>query len=237
MPKNDNLVAGITIGAIFAFAVVAMILAVSYGPYAHKPLSNSTLSYITVTATGSVSAVPSQSVIYIMANGTAHSAANATAKLSQTITSIDSALSGYLSGNGSSIQTTSYNLYRPYNSSAYTASEGITVTLPVNYTSAGITALSVVNGTYITGVNIQLSKSQVAGLGSTALAIAMQNATTQAQEVAGPRTPLTISSISINSNGYFYPAPGLALGANLVKVFPGTQSVTQSVTVKYQYGS
>lgn len=236
MPKSDNLFAGIGIGAILAFAVVAIIFAVSYSPYVHKSQSNSTLSYITVTATGSVSATPSQSVIYINANGTASTAAGATAMLSNTITMIDSALSSYLNSNGSSIQTVSYNLYRPCNSSVYTASEGIMVTLPVNYTSGAITALSAVNGTYIMGVNIQLSKSQVAGLSSTALAIAMQNATTQAQDVAGPGVALTISSVSINSNGYFYPAAGLALGANLVKVFPGTQSVTQSVTVKYRYG-
>lgn len=235
MAGNDGLFAWVAIAAIVAFALTIIIISAMYNPYASRYRSfNSTASYIAVTATGSVSATPEQASLYITANGTAKSAANATAMLSKTVYAVDSALSGYLA-NGSSIQTTSYQLYVPYNSSYYTASEGITLTLPLNSTGSAIDALSKVSGTFINGVSIQLSQSQVSGMGSMALAIAMQNASMQAQQVAGPTTALKISSVTINSAGYIFPGPRFAVSENTVPFFPGTQSVTQSVTVKYAY--
>ena len=235
MAKNDNLYAGVAVVAILAFATTAIIGIIAFGQYRmHASQTNSTTSYITVTATGSVLRGP-VAVCHVH-NGERHSLERCQRHGKAVAGDNDDRLGTIgLPRQSSSIQTTSYNLYRPYNSSVYTASEGIVVLLPINYTEGAIAALSMINGTYITGVNVQLSKSQVSSLSSTALAIAMQNATTQAQNVAGPNVPLKISSVSINSNGYFYPTAGLALGANPVLVFPGTQSVTQSVTVKYWY--
>ncbi len=235
--NSDNLYAAIAVIAILAFAVTMIVGAVAYRNAFSPSQTNSALqkSTVTVTATGSVSAVPSQSTIYITANGTASNAANATARLARTVYAINSTLSSYLASGGSSIQTVSYQLYRPYNSSVYTASEGIVVTISINSTGSALAALSSVSDAYITGVTIQLSPSQVSSLSGTALSIAMQNATAQAQQVAGTHVPLTISSVSINSNGYIYPSPKLALGANIVPVFAGTQSVTQSVTVVFTY--
>ena len=139
--------------------------------------------------------------------------------------------------NGSSIQTTSYQLYRPYNSIYYTASESLTLSFQLNATGSAISALSLVNNTFISGISIQLSQSQVAGMSSSALAMAMQNATAQAQEVAGTSAHLNAVSVTINGAGYVFPGPKFSVASDTVPVFPGTQSVTQSVTVKYSYGS
>ncbi len=237
MGNNDNLYATIAVVAILAFAAAIIVTAIVAYRGALSPSTSSALqkSTVTVTATGSVSATPSQSAVYITVNGTAASAASATAMLSNTLYSLSSTLAPYLSNSTSDIQTVSYQLYRPYNSTMYTASEGLIVLLPLNTTGSAVTALSAVNNTYITGITIQLSQSQIRSLGPTALAIAMQNATTQAQLVAGPHVPLTISSVSINGNVYVYPGTRLALGANVVPIFTGTQSATQSITVVFTY--
>ena len=237
MAGNENLFAWIAIAAVVAFAVTVIVISVAYSQFGSRYRgSNSTLSYVTVTATGSVSAAPQQAEVYLTANGTARIAANATAMLSKTIYAINSAMSRYLI-NGSTIQTTSYQLYRPYNSSYYTASEGIAATVPLNAAGNAITSLSSINNTFINGVSLQLSQSQMRNMSSTALAIAMQNATMQAQQLVGPATRLSISSITVSSAGYIFPGPRLYVAENVVPVFPGTQSVTQSVTVKYSYTS
>ncbi len=235
MPGNERMFAGIATAAILALAVTMIIVAVAYSPYGQST-RGANASYITVTASGSVSQTPQQADVYLTANGTAENAANATAMLAQTIGRINSTVSRYLI-NGSSIQTTSYQLYRPYNSIYYTASESLTLSFPFNATGSAIAALSSVNNTFISGISIQLSQPQAAGMSSSALAMAMQNATAQAQEVAGTNAKLNVVSVTVNNAGYILPGPKFSVASDAVPVFPGTQSVTQSVTVKYSYVS
>lgn len=235
MAGNEMFFGWVAIAAVVAFAVTMIVISVAYSPYASHHLStNSTMSYLTVTATGSLSAAPQQSVLYLTVNGTAKTAANATAMLSNSVYAMNAALSPYLA-NGSSIQTTSYQMYVPHNSSYFTASEGITATLPINNTGTAITALSLVKNVFIGGVSLQLSHLQTSSMGSMALSLAMQNATMQAQQVAGPTTKLTIESVTINRAGYVFPGPMFNVAEYIVPIFTGTQSVTESVTVKYGY--
>ncbi|MCL4379668.1 MAG: SIMPL domain-containing protein [Candidatus Marsarchaeota archaeon] len=235
MAKDERLVAWVAIAAILAFAVTAITIALAHNQQIYQtPGQSQAMSYITITATGSVSATPQQAVVSLTANGTAKTAANATAMLSNTLAAMSSVLSGYIM-NGTTIQTTSYQLYRPYNSSYYTASEGVTAMLPINRTGAAISALSSISNLFVNGVSIQLSQSQSAGMRSMALILAMQNASTQAQQLVGPATRITISSITVSSAGYPLPGPTFAVAENKVPVFPGQQSVTESVVVKFSY--
>lgn len=235
MGNNDNLYAAIAVIAILSFAVTMIVGAVAYREaFNMASPSNIQKSTITVSATGSASAMPQQAVVYLTANGTARSAANATSMLSKTVYAISSTLAGYLS-NGSMIQTTSYQLYAPYNSPYYTASEGMQFTVPVGLVGNAIGDLASLHNVFINSVSIQLSQAQVSNLSSTALSIAMQNATAQAQEVAGPHVPLTISSVTLNTGPYVFPGSRYFVAAESVPVFPGTQSVTQSITVVFTH--
>ncbi len=236
MAKDERLFAYIAMAAIVALAVTTITVALAYSQHGIYNVAGAypAMSYITVTAMGSVSAAPQQAVVSLTANGTARTPSNATAMLSNTLAAMSSALSGYIM-NGTTIQTTSYQLYRPYNSSYYTASESVMAILPINRTGDAIGALSSISNLFVNGVSIQLSQSQSAGMRSMALALAMQNASTKAQQLVGPATRLTISSITVNSAGYPSPGPVFAVAENKVPVFPGQQSLTESVTVRFTY--
>jgi len=232
--SNDKLLGGIAAVAILAFAAVALVSAVAYSPYLSQRAQTNSSSYITVTASGSASAAPTVAQLYIYINGTGSTAQLATENLSYTVTAVNSTLSRYTMGNASDIQTTSYQLYKIPNSTAYAASESLLATLPLSSSGAALTDLSSIPDVYIGSIGIQLSQQQQAGLRSAALSIALANASSQAQQVAGPYASLHIKSVTINGAYYFTPGIYTAAVASS-QIFGGASSVTQSVTVEYSY--
>lgn len=238
MPKrNENLTAIFAIAAVFAIGVI-LILNVFYYRSAGVPFLPSTASKgnITLTASGSVSASPDQAAVYINLNSTGRNASSATVNLTASLAELNSTLSKFIMINSTTIQTMSYSLYRVQNSSSYAAHERVQLTLPLNVTPAILGSLPSVSGISISGFNMQLSAEKISSLRATALAIAMQNATTQAQIIAGVYGPVHLTNVVVNGGNTFYPGAYAQNAASNVEIFPGTASVTESVTATFSYG-
>ncbi len=238
--KNDRLLP--TVGSIAIILVIALlaitIVAVLYSVYASQ---TSPQGYITVSASGSASALPSQALLYITANGTGATVYDAVSNMSATMQSVNATLFGYVRGNTSMISTSQYSVYRTYNRSTYTASESVTVTIPnISDVNAALGKLSALTNVYVTGVTAQLSSDQVAQLRSQALKEALLNATGQAGELVAPKG-VRLTNVSIS--GYVVrPYPVYSFNAAGVSkdvspsFFGGTSKVSESISAVFSYG-
>jgi uncharacterized protein YggE len=234
--ENDSIIASVAIIAIIAMAAVLLFSTLSYRTMLKPASATSASGNITLTATGSVSAAPMQATLYLNINATGSTASAATANLSAYASSLNSTLSKFIVMNGTSIKTTSYSLYRVYNSTAYAASQGIEVMAPLNATPSILSAISAVKGISISNIAIGLSSQQSASMRSIALSMAMQNATSQAQAVAGIYAPVRLTNLVINSGSIIYPGAYAQKFTPNAEIFPGTASVTESVTATFAYG-
>jgi uncharacterized protein YggE len=233
---NESIIASVAIIAIIAMAAVLLFSTLSYR-IASRPVSPASAGgNITLTATGSVSEAPTQATLYININATGSTASSATANLSAYASSLNSTLSKLMIMNGTSIKTTSYSLYRIYNSTSYAASQGIEVIAPLNATPGILTAISNVKGIRISDIAIGLSSQQSASMRSIALSMAMQNATSQAQSIAGIYAPVRLTNLVINSGNGIPPVIYSAQSASNAEIFPGTSALTVSVTATFSYG-
>lgn len=254
--RGPYMLAGFVCLIIFLAAISFVYLARS--PSQSRPLVNS----VSVTATGSVSQVPTTAVIYLYANGTGNSTAQAAANLSGTIGKLNSTILPYLNGNGSLIKTTYYNVQRAYSyvsypmlpspepivnksnsTPVYVATEDISVTLPsLSSLNLALSSLASIPNVNIQDASAALSSSQISSLRQSALTLAVANATSQASGVIGNATVLW-KNVTIQSS-YFYPyaigdlssaASGSAQTTTAPKFFNGTDSVTETVYVTFYY--
>ncbi len=233
--KNDALVFAI---AAIALLVLGSLLAMSI--LSQRPSFVGNLSYITVSASGTSYATAQNATIYVSMNGTGASGAEATANLSVVLEDFNSTVLKYIGGNRSLITTQSYTLYRAYNSTNYTAAETVAVTVPhIGNVAALLGALSHVRSAYIGGVSAMLSPQLADQLTNNALSIALQNATSQAQILAGAM-PVTVMNITVSGPyvfpivGYSTAGSGAASGRSPI-FYSARQGVTQRVTVLYSY--
>lgn len=203
---------------------------------------------ITVTATGTVSGIPSAATLYLYANGTGASAINATTNLSTTLASLNSTLATYVNGNFSNVTTSSYSLRQanftkngtrmPY--IAYIATEWIYIA--VNATNAGplLGAISKTPNVYVSSTSTALSKTQYKSMMSASISAAMANATSQARAVVGAGVVLTTTNVTVSNYRVYYPmyassSAKIVPGVANPTFYPGTAGVTSTVFVIFTY--
>ena len=230
---------------LFAVLVFVALIALSFGAYrSGNGLANSgfgsATSVITLSATGSASAKPTQAEVSISVNGTGLTTSSAVQNMSATLNRFNSTIYKFLNGNMSLMETTYYSVYKPYsycpilpqrerlnvspalypvicakNSTGYTAAEDISVTLPsIDNTSAFLGAIAAIPNVYVASVSPALSSSQAASLRSAALTDALSNATSQADALLGPNAVIYSRNISVNSY-YSYPYGAYANSGSL----------------------
>ena len=210
---------------------------------------NTSLSYLTITASGSAQAVPSKATLEVDFEGKGTTSYAATANLTSELNKANSTLIKYVNGNVSNIQTSYYNVYNQssyystYN--GYVATESVSITIPnINNVSAAIGAISAINGTSVYGGAGELSDAQMTSMRATALSGAIANATSQTQALL-PGKNLSVSNITVNSYNR-YPIYPLGVGVASPSAastnkslspsyFTGTQTLTESITVVFQY--
>ena len=234
---------------------------IAYGLGSHggtTTIPQQNLGYITVSATGTASATPTEGTLYLSVQGNGKTAAAATHNLSVALNQMNSTLIKYINGNLSLIKTTYYNLYNQTNNypcysnlacptyispNGFVASEQLTVTIPnTQNVSKAIGALAAVNGVQVTSASATLSDAQITALRTTAFENALKNATSQASALTG-NASLSEQNITVN-NYYFYPV-AYALGTSSSgtatvnstnpSFYSGTDSVTESINVVFSY--
>lgn len=248
--KEDHGFHWILAGLLIAVLVIEFAVFLGEHPsgYAQAASQSAPTSHLSITASGSAVGVPTQARIYVSVEGRGGTARVATDNLTASLDSMSSALQPLVGENSSMISTDYYNLYNysgfyytGYN--GYVATEGVSITIPdIDNVSAALGALSSVNGISIQSTYAQLSDSQLVSMRDLALARAVANATSQAEALL-PGKNLTASNITI---GYVYspiilPVSASALmssagaGGQVPEYFKGTQTLTETVTVRFSY--
>jgi uncharacterized protein YggE len=218
---------------------------------------------ITVSASGSVTSDPDEALIYLFLNSTGSSFSSAVENLSSVAEMLNSTLMPLLGGNASLIRTLYYKVYtppscvnvtpyyypkpyyciQPLSPKIYVASEYLLVTLPnVSNVNQALMDISKITGIGISDVSSMLSSQKQMIMMQEALAFAMDNATSQAQAVAGSGVQLKTQNISITSGYLVYPylASGegalasTALYSGNQTFFPGTATITKNVNVVFR---
>ncbi|MFI5412305.1 MAG: SIMPL domain-containing protein [Candidatus Micrarchaeales archaeon] len=206
-------------------------------------------SLITITATGTASTTGGQAVFYLYVNGSGTSAKTAIANLSNTLNNLNNTLAPYINNNFSLISTQYFSANKIYNSTLYSASESITVTIPNAKNATGVlVGLSGIPNVYINNVQATLTDQQTTALRNQALSDAIANATAQAQSVS-PTGMASVTNITVN-NFYIYPFPyafngGMAGGPAMPVAavssqqinslfYSGKNSVTESITAIFK---
>lgn len=239
--------------AILFIGIAIFFLGISFLTKApHNPV------LITVSATGSVNAVPAQAVVYLLLNATGSTSTSAISNLSAASQSLNSTLMPFLNYNSSLIQTLSYSVYAPSRCKNYTtiypyvpvyciepnatvfyvATEYIKVTLPdARGVNLALEQISGVPGLTISNVASELSTQQQASLDQQALALAMSNATSQAQIVAGTGK-ISLQNVTIENGYIYYPTYGVfsekSAGSTNASFFPGTASASKTVLAVFR---
>jgi uncharacterized protein YggE len=210
---------------------------------------------ITVTAVGTASANPSMAELDILLNATGNTVYLANANLSAIANELNATLLPFLNGNASRIQTVYYSVYQPTNCTYvspayyckesklpyYAATESIEALMPnIANVSDAITAVSGIPDLQIQDVQAQLSEGQQAVLSREALSQAVENATSQAEIVAGSGTSISIENITVQysqvycSGCMFGASSGaVAQGASPSAFFGGRASVQKNVYVVF----
>ncbi len=234
------------LSAVLALVIVLLAVGVVFSAYlfAHNVADHAPRGFVTVSATGGVYAVPSESAVSILANATGTTAHQAVENLSLELNSLNSTLYNYVGANMSRITTSSYSVFRTHNATTYTAQEGITATLPnASRTGALLGSLSSIPNIYVSGVSAQLSNSQAAAMRGSALSAALTNATQQAEALAAPYN-ITLVNVSV-SNYYVYPyslAEGVGSSGQLISglnvsptYYQGRSMVQERISAIFSY--
>lgn len=233
--KSDFLLFAIGVFAILVMGVVIGLNMLYPNGVSHGQQN----ARISVSASGIAYGSPQAATLYVLINGSGNTPEIATSNLSLSLSAFNSTVSKYIGGNLSRITTQSYSLQKVYNTTMYQASEYVSVSIPnIASISSLLGALSTINNVYINQVSADLSGQQVAAMTNEALKLALQNATAQAQTLAGNST-LTITNISTIQSGpypsyrYFSAAANTA-GGNPI-YFSGRQAVEETVNVQFSY--
>ncbi len=194
-------------------------------------------SYVEITATGEASASPTEAIAYLTVNGSGSTPKLALDSLTTSLDTLNITLLRY-TGNASQIKTVSYSMNKVYNSSAYEAQEGVSVTLRnISNVSPMLEALSSLSNVYVSGVSSMLSDIQSSRLGGAALLDALDNATIQARVLTGNAT-LTIRNIT-EENYFVYPMSAFAASSAQQAPGPsysaGSEEVVERINVVFSY--
>ncbi len=223
--------------AVLAVLVVGAVLALSI-LYPNGVPEARQAGRISISASGIAYASPSMATMYVTINGSGYTPAMATANLSETMDAFNSTVLKYIGGNMSGITTQSYSMRKVYNRTAYQAAEFVAVSIPnIGNVSPILGSISAINNVYVDQVEAQLSGSQTGAMINDALSQAVQNATSQAQEIAKNST-LTITNISVYSTPkyFYYPlAAAAGAGTNGQLYFNGRQGVRETVSIEFLY--
>jgi len=237
LASKENSVAYIAI-ILSVLAILSVVFLISYGGKQAPEVSG---RYITLTASGVAYGYPNQGLMYLFVNSTANNSSTALQNMESIVSRINSSVMPYLNGNASKIKTESYSLFKVYNSTNWEASEVIGVILPnVSNVNQVIGVLGKIDGVGIQSVQAQLSPSQFQSLLTLALQNAEQNATTQAQGIAGSGVPIQIQNITVEGYPIYYPlglssVPAISGGGGYnSSFFAGTTAVIRSVYVTYK---
>ena len=223
--------------AVFAVFVIGLVLILSI-LYPNGMPESQQAKHISISASGMAYASPSRATMYVMINGSGYTPAIATANLSDTIDAFNSTVLKYIGGNSSGITTQSYSLRKVYNKTAYQVTEFMAVSIPnIDNVSPLLGSISAINNVYVNQVEAQLSGIQTGTMIRNALSLAVQNATSQAQAIAGNST-LIITNISVYSTPtyFYYPlAAQQAVENNGQLYFNGRQGVRETISVRFLY--
>ena len=254
--KSDMLLGVVSLIAIIVIGAVAF-SAVFLRPVAYPGPNYSAVVQpahtVVVSATGSATSLPTQAQIYLTATGNGTTAQAATASLATTIAAVNKTLYRYVGGNLSMISTSYYSVqkstcpdyyptttvYPPCNSTGYTASESLTITIPsINNTGSALTALANISNVSIGNIDTLLSNAQISALRQEALPTALTNATVQAQSLAG-NAALVARNISVSSSnfypGVYFNTASASPAAKQVQIYGGTSSVVENIRVVFTY--
>ena len=239
-----------------AFTVVivaAVLLIIGFVVWTQTPAHQ---SLITISSSATVTANPAQSSIYLSLNGTGSTSAAAVGNLSTITAKLNTTLAPFLNGNSSLIQTLSYNVYPANNCTItyypiypstttacpsprkfYVATEYLQVTIPnVGNTNPALLGLSGINGVNINSVSAKLSAQQQANMSQRALALALSNATSQAQALVTGGRHLSIVNITVQNNYVLYAGGSVFSSSAPVSnqtFFPGRGTVTKNIYVVF----
>ena len=198
--------------------------------------------YVTISATGTASAVPTQGILYVNAQGRGKSGSAATVNLTNSLSQLNSSIFKYINGNYSLITTTYYELYNQTNSiypagaanpgsatgsgaqgalypyyysyNGFVASEQLSIIIPnTKNMSNAIGALSAINGISVSSASATFSNSQITALRNAAYTNAISNATSQAEVLTG-NAQLSTQNITVGYYNYYPIAYGLASNSN-----------------------
>ncbi len=196
---------------------------------------------VSISASGSASALPQQGAIYIYVNGTGDTAGVATANMSLALAQVNSTLSTY--ANANSITTQYYSVAKEYNSSLYVAKEGVQIIIRnVNNMTNALQSLSNYKNVYVQNAAASLSGSQATMLSRLALQLALKNATAQAEALTENATLTAVNMTTTNYRVYVPLGLGAVASAGVAPetssqlFFNGNESITESITVTFRYG-
>lgn len=228
-------------GPVYAMAAVVCVLILTLGIVFSGSLrvgtatttlpQGSSLSTVSVSASGSVKGMPSMATVDLFMNATGNSTKAATVNFSAKLEAFNTTIYNYIGGNTSLVKTQYYSVGKVcpntyfggggiavpsgcYGSNTtnsmvapvYEAQESITVTLPqigkLNDFLANITG---VPGLQVQDVSAILADSQITQLRQQALQAAIKNATSQAKLVIGNAT-IVNTTVTVGSY-YAYPYP------------------------------
>ena len=226
---------------VFAFLAliffgVAVLLDIAY-PHGIQQQSGT----IDVSATGIAYGYPSRAVLALFINSSGSTPEIATSNLSFSISMLNNTLLKFIDNNFSLIKTESYSMFKQPNSSRYVALEQLEASIPnINNISDVLQSIAPVPNVYVSGVQSILSDNQTNVLREQALSLALANATSQAQTIAGNDTYISIRNVTIN--GYtIYPYTAFAgalvpsfKGASPI-FFSGITGVKESVSVVFSF--
>ncbi len=226
-----------TLIAIIAILVLGLALWISIlypsGGIAQK-MQGSTIK---VTATGSVSQYPAVGVIYATINGSGKTTAIANDNLSLAYANLNSSVFQYIGKNSSNIQTQYYYTSKVYNESRYQAIENVKITLSSSKNISDVlNILASINNVQVTQASAKLSDSQIESMRSSALSLALENATQQAETLSNNAT-LVVQNITVGQAVMpVFPTVSLSTAKSYPTVFSyGNQGLTETVTVIFAH--
>jgi len=130
------------------------------------------------------------------------------------------------------------SLYCCYNQTAYIAAQSVTATIPnINNVSAAFTSVSSIPNVYSQSLSQKISDRQNAMLMNTSLAKALDNATAQAQILAGSSNNVEVLNVSVSAGPVYYPTyftNGAQTSSSGSGFFAGRVGVTRSISVLFR---
>jgi uncharacterized protein len=198
---------------------------------------------ITVTGSGTVTGVPNQLVVSMTVQATSYDVTSALHQANVTVNKVTAALRDRGVA-ASDIQTSDLNISPNYNNNGEVTSYGVTESLTATMNHLGkagsqITAAVRAGGNAVSVDDVSLNLTSTGPLMAAARARAVANARAQAQQYARaldePLGPvISVTPVAVQQPQQpVYPDANAASGLHALRISPGTQQLSVSVTVVY----